>query len=87
MCSSDLAWVDTQLFTRNRLARHDGPLSVLRSFTTDEFRAMTRSAGLRGVEIQRHPMFRVALVRWPPTGDAEPVTARPRDRATASGVR
>ncbi|TMJ07553.1 MAG: methyltransferase domain-containing protein [Bacillati bacterium ANGP1] len=63
------AWLDTRLLSRNRLARHDGPLSVLRSFTVDEFRAMVTQAGLSGVEVRRHPMFRVALIRWPPTRD------------------
>src|SRR5438093_960156 len=41
------AWLDTRLLSHNRLARHDGPLSVLRSFTVDEFRAMVTQAGLR----------------------------------------
>lgn len=59
------AWLDTRLLSRNRLARHDGPLSVLRSFTTDEFQAMIRRAGLHAVEVRRHPLFRIALVRWP----------------------
>lgn len=76
------AWVDTHLFTRNRLARHDGPLSVLRSFTVDEFRAMTRRAGLRGVELRRSPLFRIALVRWPPS---EPPQGAPSTRFARSG--
>src|SRR5881296_1618108 len=62
-------WLDTRLLSHSRLARHDGPLSVLRSFTVDEFRAMVTQAGLSGVEVRRHPMFRVALIRWPPTRD------------------
>jgi SAM-dependent methyltransferase len=56
------AWLDTRLLGRNRLARHDGPLSVLRSFTLDEFRLMAQAAGLEGVEVRTHPPFRVALV-------------------------
>lgn len=59
------AWMDTRLSSRNRLARHDGPLSVLRSFTVAEFRAMIGAAGVRGVALRRHPVFRIALVRWP----------------------
>ncbi len=59
------AWLDTRLLSRNRLARHDGPLSVLRSFTLDEFRALVQEAGVQRVELHRHPMFRVALVRRP----------------------
>jgi ubiquinone/menaquinone biosynthesis C-methylase UbiE len=59
------AWLDTRLLSRNRLARHDGPLSVLRSFTAQEFRQMAEAAGARDVDLYRHPLFRVALVRAP----------------------
>ncbi len=58
-------WLDTHVFSRNRLARHDGPLSVLRAYTLGEVRALRAAAGLRDVEIHQHPLFRVALVRWP----------------------
>jgi SAM-dependent methyltransferase len=63
------AVADTWLLGRNRLARHDGPLSVLRSFTWDEFRALARAAGLDGVEIRRHRLQRAVIVRWPETRD------------------
>src|SRR5574337_1882023 len=59
------ALLDTRLFTRNRVARHDGPLSVLRSFTVSEVRAMVAAAGVHDVDIRRHPWFRIAIVRWP----------------------
>jgi ubiquinone/menaquinone biosynthesis C-methylase UbiE len=59
------AWLDTHLLSHNRLSRHDGPLSVLRSFTPREFREMVEAAGLRNVALHHHPMFRVALVRGP----------------------
>ncbi len=72
------AWLDTRLLGRNRLARHDGPLSVLRSFTLDEFRAMVRAAALEGVEVRTHPLFRVALVRRPArTAPGSPNRASP----------
>lgn len=77
------AWVDTRVFTRNRLARHDGPLSVLRSFTVDEVRAMVAQAGLSGIEVRRHPLFRIALVRWPTDAPCESPTAPQRGRPTA----
>lgn len=64
------AWLDTRLLGRNRLARHDGPLSVLRSFTLGEFHQMVRASGVREVEVRTHPLFRVALVRWPPRARA-----------------
>lgn len=56
------AWLQTRLQTRNRLSRHDGPLSVLRAFTLPEIRAVAVLAGLQDVEIRTHPLFRVALV-------------------------
>lgn len=59
------ALADTWLLTRNPLARHDGPLSVRRSFTWPEFHALARAAGLNGVEIRRHRLQRAVLVRWP----------------------
>src|SRR2546425_9297816 len=59
------ALLDTRLFTRNRLARHDGPLSVLRSFTVSEVHTMVAAAGVRNVDVRRHPWFRIAIVRWP----------------------
>ncbi len=59
------ALLDTRLFTRNRLARHDGPLSILRAFTVSEVRAMISAAGVHNVDIRRRPWFRIAIVRWP----------------------
>jgi SAM-dependent methyltransferase len=59
------AIADTWLVGWNRLARHDGPLSVCRSFTWPEFHDLARAAGLDGVEIRRHPLQRAAIVRWP----------------------
>lgn len=58
------AWLDTRVLSTNRLARHDGPLSVLRSFTLPEFRALARAVDASRVEVRTHPMFRVVLVRW-----------------------
>jgi SAM-dependent methyltransferase len=60
------AIADTWLLSTNALARHDGPLSVLRSFTWPEFLSLTRAAGLKGVEVRRHRLQRAVLVRWPP---------------------
>jgi len=41
---------------------HDGPLSIRRSFTADELRALARAAGISGATVHRHVLFRVALV-------------------------
>jgi len=48
---------------RNPLTRVDGPLSVLRSYTMSEVRALADAAFLRGVRVARHPLFRFALVK------------------------
>jgi SAM-dependent methyltransferase len=61
------ALADVWLLGRNRLARHDGPLSVLRSFTWPEFHALVQAAGLDDVEVRRHRLQRAVLVRWPST--------------------
>jgi ubiquinone/menaquinone biosynthesis C-methylase UbiE len=59
------AIADTWLLATNRLARHDGPLSVRRSFTWPEFHALASAAGVTGVEIRGHGLQRAVMVRWP----------------------
>ncbi|MGH7475908.1 MAG: methyltransferase domain-containing protein [Longimicrobiales bacterium] len=49
------------LWRSNRLTRHDGPVSVLRSFTPAELAALAQRAGLGGVRVTRHPFFRLVL--------------------------
>jgi SAM-dependent methyltransferase len=47
---------------RNRLTRHDGPLSVLRAFTTAELRELAAAAGLRIERLERRFFYRLLLV-------------------------
>jgi len=47
----------TKLFTRNRLTKHDGPMSVLRSYTVPELDALAGSAGLTGHEVVKEPFW------------------------------
>ncbi len=54
------------MVTRDRLARHDGPISVSRGFTRPELRERARRAGLDHVSIAWRPPFRWLLVA--PTG-------------------
>jgi hypothetical protein len=49
------------LWRTNRLTRHDGPLSVLRSFTAPELLALGRRAGLRGPVVRRYMPWRLVL--------------------------
>ena len=58
-----LVWVATRLFAWNRISRHDGPLSVLRAYTSDEVLALARRAGMSRIRIRRHPLcLRLAVV-------------------------
>ncbi len=66
----------TRLLSRNRLTRHDGPISILRAFRPEELRRMAAHAGLREARVRLHPWFRVALVHAhgsrAPASDATP---------------
>lgn len=55
-----VAW--SRLFTRNRLVRFDGPLSVLRGFTAGEL--LAASAGCRAFRwsVRRYLGFQIALI-------------------------
>ena len=56
------AWGASRVATRNRLTRHDMPLSVLRAYTPDELRALLRQAGIDDASVTTHPLFRMAAV-------------------------
>jgi SAM-dependent methyltransferase len=57
-----VAWVASRVATRNRLTRHDMPLSVRRAYTPQELRMLGHAAGLAVFTISCHPLFRMALV-------------------------
>lgn len=62
-----LVWLATRFLTRNRMSRHDGPLSVLRAYTPLEVRALCEKAGLFDVEVRRYPAWlRQCAVRVKP---------------------
>ena len=50
-----------RLVLKNRLIRHDGALSILRSFKADELFELAKRAGLREAWVERHFPFRLAL--------------------------
>jgi len=54
-----VVWLLTRLWG-NRLTRHDGPLSVRRSFTVSEVRKLITQAGIP-VQVRRHPFWRWSL--------------------------
>jgi hypothetical protein len=57
-----VAVVTSRLLTRNRLTRHDAPLSVLRAYTPTELDALLFEAGWEGAQVRRHPLFRMTAV-------------------------
>jgi SAM-dependent methyltransferase len=54
------AWLWSRT-SRNRLTRHDAPLSVRRAYTPDEALALAREAGWRAPRVQREPFYRMTL--------------------------
>jgi ubiquinone/menaquinone biosynthesis C-methylase UbiE len=59
-----VVWLITRFITRSAIARHDGPLSVRRSYTPEEVNGLCEQAGLKGVEVVHHwPYFRFCAVR------------------------
>ena len=53
------------VWRNNRITRHDGPLSVRRSFTPDELMALAERAGLRNPRVHRRIAFRLVLEAEP----------------------
>lgn len=59
-----VVWLITRFITRGAIARHDGPLSIKRSYTPSEVTELCRKAGLRGADVVHHwPYFRFCAVR------------------------
>ncbi len=61
---SPVAFAATWLWSRtsrNRLTRHDAPLSVRRAYTPGEALALARDAGWRAPRVRREPFFRMTL--------------------------
>jgi ubiquinone/menaquinone biosynthesis C-methylase UbiE len=61
---SPVAFAATWLWsrtTRNRLTRHDAPLSVRRAYTPGEALALARDAGWTAPRVRREPFFRMTL--------------------------
>lgn len=50
-----------RLFLYNRLIRHDGALSILRSFKPQELEDLAAEANLENVSVERHFPFRLVL--------------------------
>ncbi|MDP9469186.1 MAG: methyltransferase domain-containing protein [Chloroflexota bacterium] len=57
------ALLSSRIATRNRMTRHDAPLSVLRAYTPDELRDLLMRAGIEGAVVRRRPLFRMTAVK------------------------
>ena len=53
------AWLLTRVTSRNRMTRHDGPLSVRRAYTRRELRRLAATAGVPGITWHHAIAFRV----------------------------
>src|SRR5262249_56733670 len=51
-------WLATHAVSRNRMTRHDGPLSVRRAYTAGQLAALAARAGLPDVRWHRAVAFR-----------------------------
>jgi len=56
-----LIYLLTRIFTRNRLTRYDGPLSVLKSFAPDELATLASTAGASRFILAREPFWLLVL--------------------------
>jgi len=55
--SLGLVWLVTRLLGCHPISRHDGPLSVRRSYSRDELRALAEEAGARRLTIREYPVL------------------------------
>jgi len=55
--SVGLVWLVTRLLGCHPISRHDGPLSVRRSYSGDELRVLAASAGARRLTIREYPVL------------------------------
>jgi len=55
--SLGLVWLATRLLRCHPISRHDGPLSVRRSYSRDELQALAQKAGARRLTIHEYPVL------------------------------
>src|SRR5512132_3424706 len=55
--SLGLVWLATRLFRCHPISRHDGPLSVRRSYSRDELRALAARAGAHRLTVREYPVL------------------------------
>jgi SAM-dependent methyltransferase len=55
--SLGLVWLATRLLRCHPISRHDGPLSVRRSYSRDELRALAARAGAHRLTVREYPVL------------------------------
>lgn len=55
-------WLLSHLFTKNRLIRNDGLISIMRGFTRRDVDDLRRRSGLRGLSTYFHFPYRIVIV-------------------------
>ena len=64
-----LVWLLTRMFSRSVMAQHDGPISILRSYTPPEVTALCQKAGFFDVKVVHHAvLLRQCAVRAKASG-------------------
>jgi ubiquinone/menaquinone biosynthesis C-methylase UbiE len=58
-----LVWLATRLLRMHRVSRHDGLLSVRRSYSASELRALAEKAGLQHIVVGVYPMLGRVMAR------------------------
>jgi ubiquinone/menaquinone biosynthesis C-methylase UbiE len=58
-----LVYAGLPLF-RSRITRHDGPVSVRRSYTPEEMQAFFAQSAAARTELHRHHLFRMGVMAW-----------------------
>jgi ubiquinone/menaquinone biosynthesis C-methylase UbiE len=58
-----LVWLATRLLRMHPVSRHDGPLSVRRSYSAAELRALAEKAGLQRIAITAYPWLARVVAR------------------------
>jgi ubiquinone/menaquinone biosynthesis C-methylase UbiE len=58
-----LVWLATRLLRMHRVSRHDGPLSVRRSYSMSEIRALAEKAGFQHIAVAAYPVLGRVMAR------------------------
>jgi SAM-dependent methyltransferase len=61
-----LVWLATRALRCHPISRHDGPLSVRRSYSPGEIRSLAEVATIRRLEVRRYPLLLRVIARGGP---------------------